>query len=429
MVYAAALASMVRGAEPASKPPVPLVAPWRSVALDPDYSGAWVVAGDLDGDGQVELVSARNVDQNDVHYTSAVVAQHLDGTVLWRWGDPKVGRKQLHHDVACQIYDWDGDGRNEVVVAGDGFVAELDGASGRERRRFAIPQGASDCLVFANLSGGTRATDLLVKTRYTQIWAYNRDGRLLWTVEKPGGYLTAHQPVPIDLDADGRDEVMAGFAMLNHDGSPRWLFKSRKAEQARGHCDCFRVVRRGATPEATRFVLTMCGAEGLAMIDGNGTPVWEITGQHFESVDVARICADARGVQLAVDIDHRPWGEGPVWVIDEDGQVRARIMTEYARHHALLDWTGDGVEEIVVAQSRTLYDGAGRAVARLEMDPADDRTGEERLALVGDFTGDGVPDVMLTTRSMARVSVYRNERGRRPEPPAPLGTGVNFTLY
>ena len=135
------------------------------------------------------------------------------------------------------------------------------------------------------------------------------------------------------------------------------------------------------------------------------------------------------GVQLAVDIDHRPWGEGPVWVIDENGQVRTRIMTEYARHHALLDWTGDGVEEIVVAQSRLLYAGTGRVVARLAMDPADDREGEERLALVGDFTGDGVPDVMLTTRSMTRVEIYRNERGRRPEPSAPLGTGVNFTLY
>ncbi len=430
-IAVAGLLTVLPPVAPAAEAPAAVseIAPWRTIILDPDYSGAWVVAGDLDGDGQVEVVSARNVDQNDVHYTSAVVAQRLDGTVLWRWGDPGIGRKKLHHDVACQIYDWDGDGRNEVIVGGDGFVAELDGATGRERRRFAIPRGASDCLVFANLSGGRRATELLVKTRSTQIWAYDHDGRPLWTVEKPGGYLTAHQPVPIDLDGDGRDEVMAGFVMLNHNGTPRWTFKSRKAEQGRGHCDCFRLVRRGATAEATRFVLTLCGAEGLAMIDGNGVPVWELAGQHFESVDVARICADVPGVQLAVDIDHRPWGEGPVWVIDENGQVRTRIMTDYARHHALLDWTGDGVEEIVVAQSRLLYDGTGRVVARLAMDPADDREGEERLALVGDFTGDGVPDVMLTTRSMTRVQIYRNERGRRPEPPAPLGTGVNFTLY
>ena len=37
--------------------------------------------------------------------------------MLWRWGDPKIGQKKLHHDMACQIYDPDGDGKNEVVLA------------------------------------------------------------------------------------------------------------------------------------------------------------------------------------------------------------------------------------------------------------------------------------------------------------------------
>jgi len=113
----------------------PLIKPWRRVPLDPQYGGAWVVAGDLDADGAVEIVSARNVDHNDVHYTSAVVAIRLDGSVLWRWGDPEVGRKKLHHDVACQIYDWNGDGSNEVVLCTKGALVELDGASGKERRR------------------------------------------------------------------------------------------------------------------------------------------------------------------------------------------------------------------------------------------------------------------------------------------------------
>lgn len=63
------------------------------------------------------------------------------------------------------------------------------------------------------------------------------------------------------------------------------------------------------------------------------------------------------------------------------------------------------------------------------MDPKDDQTGEERLALTGDFTGDGVPDVLLTTRAMTGVYIYKNERGQKPNPPAPLGTELNFTLY
>lgn len=408
--------------------PVP-VTPWKTIPLDPEYSGAWVVAGDLTGDGAVEIVSARNVDQNDVHYTSAVVAQRLDGGVLWRWGDPTIGRRQLHHDVPCQIYDWDGDGRNEVVLATRGWLVELDGATGHERRRLPLPAAATDCLVFANLNGGPRATDVLVKTRYTRIWALNRAGRELWSVENPGGFRTAHQPVPVDLDGDGRDEVMAGYAMLNADGSVRWVYQARQFDQGRGHCDCFRQVRGGPTPGDLRFVMTFCGANGIAMLDGNGRTLWEVTGQHFESVDVGPVLAGEPGRQIAVDIDHQPWGQGPVWVLDEAGTVRTRIMTDYARHHALIDWTGDGVAEILVAQPRTLYDGRGNAVALLVMDRADDAEGEERLALTGDFTGDGVPDVLLTTRAMSHVFIYRNEHGLRPDPPAAFGTGVNFSLY
>jgi len=106
--------------------------------------------------------------------------------------------------VACQIYDWDGDGKNEVVLSGDGFVFELDGATGHEKRRLPLPKDAGDCLVFVNLAGNSRPTDVLVKTRYTQIWAYDRNWKQLWTVENPGGYRTAHQPVAVDLDGDGR---------------------------------------------------------------------------------------------------------------------------------------------------------------------------------------------------------------------------------
>lgn len=412
----------------------PVVQPWRRVALDPAYAGAWVVAGDLDGDGLAEIVSARNVDRQDVHHTSAVVAQRSDGKVLWRWGDPNVGRKKLHHDVACQIYDWDEDGRNEVVLATEGFLVSLDGATGQERHRFPLPKDATDCVVFANLSGGPQATDVIVKTRYTRIWAFNRNGKQLWTVEKPGGHLTAHQPVPIDLDRDGRDEILAGYALLNSDGSTRWTVSGAKADLTRGHCDGFRLMRSGQKPEEFRFAMTFCGANLLAVLDGNGRILWELSGQHFESVDVGRICPDVSGLHLAVDIDHRPWGQGPLWVIDEQGRFLGRIRTDYARHHALLDWTGDGMDDILIAEARGIFDGQGRRVASLAMQEADltdPRAADaaEKLALVGDMTGDGVPDVMLTTAASSAVYIYKNEHGRKPNPPSPPGTGVNFTLY
>jgi hypothetical protein len=407
---------------------VPLIQPWKIVSLDREYGGHWVVAGDVDGDGEAEIVSAENFNKDDVHYTSTAVAQKLDGTVLWRWGDPAIGRKTWHHDVACQIHDWDGDGNNEVVLCTKGYLVELDGATGRERRRFHIPDDATDCLVFCNLTGGDRPTDVLVKTRYGQIWAYNRAGDLLWTVADPGGYRTAHQPCPIDLDGDGRDEVMAGYAMLNHDGSVRWVFESKKIDQKRGHLDCARVVRRGKTPEDWRIVLTCCGANNIALVDGNGKVMWEVSGHHFESVDVGRVLPGHPGPHLVVDIDHQPRGNSPIWVLEEEGKVLGRIVTDYSRHHALLDWTGDGVEEILVGHNGAVYDYRGERVATFATPEPEGTPGDfERSLMIGDMTGDGIPDVMLA--SPDTVHIYKNEHGRKPDGPTRLGTEFNFTLY
>ncbi len=168
--------------------------------------------------------------------TSSVSAYDLNGNLLWRWGDFSAGRRGWHHDVACQIYDWDGDGANEVILCTDGFLVELGGATGKERRRLPIPKEATDCLVFANLTGGPRATDVLIKDRYTQIHAMDKDGKALWTARQPGGYRTAHQPYTVDIDRDGRDEIMAGFCMLNPDGQIRWAL-SNAPKLAAGHLD------------------------------------------------------------------------------------------------------------------------------------------------------------------------------------------------
>lgn len=405
---------------------IPRLEPWARIQLDPGFSGQWVVTGDVDGDGQVDIVSARNVDQHDVHYTSAVCAQRLSGQVIWRWGDPGIGRRELHHDVACQIYDWNGDGRNEVIVLADGFLIELEGSTGRELRRFPIPAQASDCLVFANLTGKPRATDVLVKTRYSQIWAYDAAGNQLWTVRDPGGFRTAHQPRPFDLDGDGIDEIMAGYALLNADGSVRWTYHSSVVDQARGHLDACRLFHLGSRPDETRLVLTCCGANNLAMVDGLGRPVWELAGHHFESLRTAELLSDVPGHEILVDIDHLPRGQSLLWVVSAQGQPITQLRAEYCRHHQVVDWTGNGVNEIVLAQCRGLFNGQGERIGTFAMDPRS-LDSDEILVLPGDMTGDGVPDITLST--LSAVYIYRNPSSATPVTDRPLGCGPNFTLY
>jgi len=413
-----------RGAPPADPP---AVAPWRTLTLDAEYGGEWVVAGDVDGDGQIEIVSARNVNNGDNHFTSSVAVQKLDGSILWRWGDPKRGRRELHHDVACQIHDLDNDGTSEVIVAADRQVLILDGRSGKPTRVFPVEPNASDCVVFADLSGKGWPTEILVKTRYGQIWAYSADGRLRWTVEEPGGYPTAHQPLPVDLDGDGRDEILAGYAALNSDGSVRWVFQAEEGRRNGGHADCWRVVRLADRPEETRLAMKMCGGNALVMTDGGGRLVWRVTGDHYESVDVGEIRDDVPGLELVVDVDHVPAPPKPLCVFDERGNPLGRIDTDYTRHHDLVDFSGDGLQEIGSALPRGLFDGRGRRVSSFAIGE-----GERPMLMAAvDLAGHGPRDVLLTTikETAYKVYLYRNESAAPPSGKRPAGTGLNFTLY
>ena len=399
----------------------PVIGAWKHVTLDTEYGGLWVVTGDVDSDGSVDIISAKNFNKDDVHYTSSVAAQRLDGSIIWRWGNPAAGRREWHHDVACQIYDWNGDGNNEVILSTKGYLVHLDGATGQELRRLSIPEDATDCLVFCNLSGTSHAGDVLVKNRYKQIWAYDYGGTLLWTVAMPGGYRTSHQPVPYDIDGDGRDEIMAGYAMLNHDGSVRWTVSSDAVDIGKGHLDCCRLLKAGEKPEDYRFVMTYCGANCIACVDGNGSTVWEIPGHHFESLNVGNVFPGIPEKQILVDIDHVPEGESPVWIYDNSGRHLGRLVSDYCRHHTLLDWTGDGFDEIILPNARGVFDAKGKRIATFDCDSSG------VAVQTGDMTGDGRNDIAITTDTS--VFIFENTHGQNSSVSVQLGCGVNFTFY
>lgn len=405
----------------------PRVQPWRRVALDPEWGGAWNLVEDVNGDGQLEVVSARNVNENDVHYSCSVIVHRLDGSVLWRWGDPSVGRNNLHHDVACQVHEWDASGKPEVVLAADERLVVLDGATGGEVRSFPIPPESSDCLTFADLTGTGRRREVLVKTRYGSIWAYDAGGELLWTVERPAGYRTAHQVRPIDIDSDGRDELVAGYAVLNPDGSQRWNFEHEDVPLGKGHLDAVRVLRAAATAQEMLLVATFCGDERMAVVTGTGDYVWTSSGRHFESVDVGQVYPDLPEPQILVDIAHSPGLNSPLWVVSFEGDLLGRFKTNRSRRHALIDWLGRPNElQIVTAHPPAIFDGKGRAVAVLE---TGDSPFEKGQVFAVDLTGDGVRDILWFDNPADAVFIYRNETGRAQDPPGSPGTGPNFTLY
>ena len=78
----------------------------------------------------------------------------------------------------------------------------------------------------------------------------------------------------------------------------RWTYQSQAVDQARGHLDACRIFNLDPDPARTRLVLTCCGANNLAMVDGLGQPVWELPGHHFESLRVAELVPDIPGKEI-----------------------------------------------------------------------------------------------------------------------------------
>ena len=172
-------------------------------------------------------------------------------------------------------------------------------------------------------------------------------------------------------------------------------------------------------------------------VDGLGGICWEVVGHHFESIDVGRVFPERKGPQIAVDLvppamGHRNY---PLWILDEEGVLLGQLTADHARFHTLVDWNGDGCDEIVLPHSRGLFDFRGKRIGTFGMEPQADvyggRPAEEgeigNIVLRGDMDGDGIPDVAIT--APLAVSVFRNDQGRMPASVAASGCGTNFTLY
>ncbi len=216
------------------------IEPWKIVKLDTAYGGRWLVADDINNDGEVDIVTARTTDEGgsvgaagkpyyDRHEVTSIAVQNLDGDLLWTWGEPNLGKYDPGYDVPCIIYDLDNNGTKEILFCTRDTFHILDGVTGKEITRHTLPVSpdfpydwASDCINIANISGNDYPSDIIIKTRYTDIWAFTKDWEELWHVEKINGYRTAHQPWVIDIDNDGYDEVLSSYSLIDNDGSVVW---------------------------------------------------------------------------------------------------------------------------------------------------------------------------------------------------------------
>ncbi|WP_231686983.1 family 16 glycoside hydrolase [Bacillus sp. JCM 19034] len=243
-----------------------------------EYHANDASVGDLDGDGQYEIIlkwEPNNAkDNSHSGFTDEVFldAYKLDGTLLWRIGLGKNIRAGAHY-TQFLVYDFNGDGKAEVAmktadgtvdgtgaVIGDanadyrnegGYILEgpeylsiFDGETGKELDRvdYYPPRGDvcdwGDCYgnrVDRFLAGvayldGERPSMIMARGYYTRtvLAAYDfRDGKLskrwVFDSDEPGneGYAGQgnHSLSIADVDGDGKDEIVYGAMVVNNDGT------------------------------------------------------------------------------------------------------------------------------------------------------------------------------------------------------------------
>ena len=204
---------------------------WKKFSTPRLGAGRSARFGDLDGDGQLDMLIAQNIPRisGDAHdQISCLTAVTLDGKILWQSGRPDPRNILLTNDLPLQIHDVDGDGQNEVVLIRDFKLQILEGQTGKVKRWAWMPAeepAASggrapyqfengDSIALLNVSGSKQRHDILVKDRYKSFWIFNNNLELLWH----GKGQTGHFPYPFDVDGDGLDELLIGYSLWDHDG-------------------------------------------------------------------------------------------------------------------------------------------------------------------------------------------------------------------
>jgi|GEM_PF-2917045 len=409
-----------------------LVVPWRTIALD-GFRGGLYAVGDLDGDGKAELVTARDG-------VTGLLAYRLDGSVLWRWGSETPGAP-MSSDIPVQVWDMQGKGHDDVYVGVRGFLLVLDGKTGKEIRRWPLPGGLewADCITFANFRGLDRPRDVIVKTRHGPIWAYTDDWRPLWKWRPPAGYQACHHPTPVDVDGDGKDELIAGWSLLGPDGKERWTMKSGVSDLRKGHCDSSAAVRLGKSVDDALLTICYDTANGLALLDGNGKARWEVGGSHFQLLMAGKMRDDVPGAQVVSLIAYGR--NDPTWILGQDGRLLVEIIRAGA-WNKLMDWDGDGLLDLI-SSSGKVFNGKGQCIAELGLKQEGTReTGVRAVpanaVMIADVDGDGRPEAILfswfgeptgspASTGAPRIRIYKSDR--TPKSAAAPRRSFNFTLY
>lgn len=340
-----------------------------------------VLPADFTGEGRAGFVHAVG--------TFHLAAYDATGRKLWQRRD--FSGVDVYNSTATRAFDVNGDGRDEVVtMAGrppEADVLILEGTTGEILRRAPWPSNHGDLnrwhhggnrghvayaydakLYIANFRGLEQPRDLVLQTGDENRPVYSvltDELELLWefdlreqrVVDRGAG---AHCPVVYDIDGDGRDEMLAGTYLLDHDGRLLWMIPFRPTfDDASGddHIDCADIGPVG--PEG-RLVAAFANNSVVADA-GTGRTLWHGTSEHGQWAFIRRARLDLPGNQI-IFADKK----GPKRLYGHTGK---ELDWPAGGCSELGDWDGDGRAEDSIGQLVTDRHGRVIGVGAGQLDP------------------------------------------------------------
>ncbi|HEY3556794.1 MAG TPA: rhamnogalacturonan lyase [Kribbella sp.] len=420
------------------------------------YTANDASVGDLDGDGAYEIVlkwdPTNAKDNSQAGYTGNVYldAYELDGTRKWRIDLGRNIRAGAHY-TQFQVFDYDGDGRAEVVTktadgtrSGTGQVIGDANADYRNSSGY-ILSGPEYLSVFSGTTGGVLATANYVPARGTvSSWgdSYgNRVDRFLAgtayvsgssrpSIIEARGYYTRsvisawdyangtltrrwtfdsnsstngsawtgqgnHQLSVADVDADGRDEIMYGAMAIDDNGNGLWT-------NGLGHGDAYHV---------GDLVPAHPGLEVFKPSENTSKPAdWLADARTGQTLWQSASCGCDNGRAVGDDV----WSGNPgaeVWSTAVAGLRSAATGAQVAARkpgstNFVIWWDGDGQRELLDGTHIDKYGTSGDIRLLTASGVHSNNSTKATPSLQADIMGDWREEVIWPASDDSALRIY-----------------------
>ena len=393
---------------------------WKVIDLKNFGAGRQIRFGHLTGTEEMFFVMAQHqkrVFKDRYANISCLTAVSIEsGEVLWQKGEPSdiKDHQYLTADLPFQIYDIDGDGIDEVILARDFHLMILDGRDGSVKKEVWTPIHEEepselcgiefgkhafhhlnvDAIRIVNTAGHERPSQILVKDRYSRLYIYDQDLRLQWKFTHNN---TGHFPFSYDFDGDGREEIFSCYNMISAEGELLWELPIH-----RDHTD--EILYGSIDPENEAVLAMVSGWEGFMIVDRQGHILVRDINGHGQRISTGNYCPERPGLEICTTTY---WGnQGILYLYDSKGrEIWHQEPGSNGNIIAPVNWKGDGTELILLNGNVRLggmMDGEGERVVTFPDDGHPDLCAE-----VLDLTGDCRDEIVLWDEK--RMYIYTQD--------------------